>query len=170
MTDLAHNHVFVKNHEAWYRDFEREISARDIIREMCKHYEIECPADNEEFDEYMFDLLQDGYETLEGMIAMYYNTMWGFAEVREVLKECEDLEEQGLLKRLPCKVGDTVYCTSHFISGTIESTITEIMLDGQGYKIRIINGRIFSDNEFNKKWFITQEKAGKTLKGAKNES
>ena len=26
------------------------------------------------------------------------------------LKDIEDLEEQGLLLRLPCKVGDTVYC------------------------------------------------------------
>ena len=28
----------------------------------------------------------------------------------ERLTEYEDLEEQGLLLRLPCKVGDTVYC------------------------------------------------------------
>ena len=28
----------------------------------------------------------------------------------ERLAEYEDLEEQGLLLRLPCKVGDTVYC------------------------------------------------------------
>ena len=28
----------------------------------------------------------------------------------EKLKRYEDLEEQGLLLRLPCKVGDTVYC------------------------------------------------------------
>ena len=26
MWELAHNHVFVKNGEAWYRDLEREIS------------------------------------------------------------------------------------------------------------------------------------------------
>lgn len=33
--------------------------------------------------------------------------------IREViykLAEYEDLEEQGLLLKLPCKVGDTVYC------------------------------------------------------------
>ena len=30
--------------------------------------------------------------------------------IAEKLKEYEDLEEQGLLLRLPCKVGDTVYC------------------------------------------------------------
>ena len=31
------------------------------------------------------------------------------AELRERLKKYEDAEEQGLLVRLPCKVGDTVY-------------------------------------------------------------
>ena len=30
------------------------------------------------------------------------------------LKEYEDAEEQGLLLRLPCKVGDTVYCFTPF--------------------------------------------------------
>lgn len=37
-TELAHNFVFVKNREAWYRDFDREISVRDLMREICaKH-------------------------------------------------------------------------------------------------------------------------------------
>lgn len=36
----------------------------------------------------------------------------------EKLAEYEDLEEQGLLLRLPCKVGDTVYITSYFDIGT----------------------------------------------------
>ena len=31
------------------------------------------------------------------------------ADLREKLKEYEDLEEQGLLLKLPCKVGDTVF-------------------------------------------------------------
>ena len=32
-----------------------------------------------------------------------------FISVQEKLREYEDLEEQGLLLRLPCKVGDTIY-------------------------------------------------------------
>lgn len=32
MWELAHNHVFIKNGEAWYRDFEREISVLDLMR------------------------------------------------------------------------------------------------------------------------------------------
>ena len=38
-------------------------------------------------------------------------------KVWEKLREYEDLEEQGLLLKLPCKVGDTVYSiTRDFIS------------------------------------------------------
>jgi len=35
--------------------------------------------------------------------------MWAMADLREKLKRDEDAEEQGLLLRLPCKVGDTVW-------------------------------------------------------------
>ncbi len=176
MVDLAHNHVFVKDHEAWYRDFEMEMPARDHIRAICARNSIECPVDNEEFDEYMFDLLQDGYETLEGMIAMYYNTLWGFAEVREVLKEYEDLEEQGKSIKLPCEVGDTVY-------GIILNELKE-------YKVFAINIGIrkhgnscivlannhrnavvdFELIDFGKTVFLTREKAENALKGAEDEA
>lgn len=35
-TELAHNFVFVKNREAWYRDFDREIPVRDLMRDLCE--------------------------------------------------------------------------------------------------------------------------------------
>ena len=35
---------------------------------------------------------------------------WSIARCLKKLQEYEDSEEQGLLLRLPCKVGDTVYC------------------------------------------------------------
>lgn len=82
MVDLSHNQVFVKNHEAWYRDFETEISARDLARAMFARNGIECPSENEDFDEYMLELLQDGYETIDGMIAMLYNALWSMADIR----------------------------------------------------------------------------------------
>lgn len=37
-------------------------------------------------------------------------------KVAEKLKQYEDLEEQGLLLRLPCKVGDTIYVIENSIS------------------------------------------------------
>ena len=34
MWELAHNMMFVKDREAWYRDFEREIPLLDLVREI----------------------------------------------------------------------------------------------------------------------------------------
>ena len=46
------------------------------------------------------------------------------AEYLKKLKEYKDLEEQGLLLRLPCKVGDTVYQISeNFIEPCTDETI-----------------------------------------------
>ena len=73
--------------------------------------------------------------------------------IREViykLAEYEDLEEQGLLPKLPCKVGDTVYC----------------IMTGLSYK----NPSIFKmkfDYElmkhFGKRVFLTREEAEAAL-------
>ena len=89
MFELSHNQVFVRNHEAWYRDYDMEMTARDLARAMFARNGIECPADEGEFDEYMLELLQDGYETIDGMIAMLYNALWSMADVREILKKYE---------------------------------------------------------------------------------
>jgi len=90
MVDLARNQVFIKDGEAWCRDFEREISARDFIREICKLNGIKYSQDNDDFDEDMMDMLQYSTETIEGVIAIFYTALWGFAEVRENLKAYED--------------------------------------------------------------------------------
>ena len=39
-----------------------------------------------------------------------YDAFYSHMLIVQKLGEYEDLEEQGLLLRLPCKVGDTVYC------------------------------------------------------------
>lgn len=44
------------------------------------------------------------------------------AELRERLKEYEDLEEEGLLVKLPCRVGDTVHA---IINGVIVSDVVD---------------------------------------------
>ena len=44
-----------------------------------------------------------------GEVAEPYNRIQA-SEFAKKLAQYEDLEEQGLLVRLPCKVGDTVYC------------------------------------------------------------
>lgn len=55
-------------------------------------------------------------------------------EVCDKLADYEDLEEQGRLIRLPCKVGDTVYVpTRNFIS---ELRITEVVCNRNGTYLR----------------------------------
>ena len=53
-------------------------------------------------------------DVCENCIDEYYKhgckTLCHKAKLYRKLKHYEDLEEQGLLLRLPCKVGDTVWC------------------------------------------------------------
>lgn len=94
--EMAHNHVFVKNGEAWYRDFEREISVRDLMREICSKYASPADAnemDNEALDETLLDNLQFGTDELEGVFSLLYMTLWGMADVRAWL---EVYEKHGL--------------------------------------------------------------------------
>ena len=49
------------------------------------------------------------YRTIKGE-AMGNSSVADIGDILGKLAEYEDLEEQGLLLRLPCKVGDTIYC------------------------------------------------------------
>lgn len=94
--EMAHNHVFIKNGEAWYRDFEREISARDLMREICSKYASPADADEmnkDELDEMLSDNLQYGTDELEGVFAILYRSLYGMADVRAWL---EVYEKHGL--------------------------------------------------------------------------
>lgn len=111
MYELAHNSCYCKDGVARYRDFETDIDARDLARELAWTLaDIELSRDNECFDEEMLENLQyDITKEPIGLIALFYRNLWAMADLRERLKEYEDLDEQGLLLRLPCKVGDIVY-------------------------------------------------------------
>ena len=79
-------------------------------------------------------------------------------EIYEKLASYEDLEEQGLLLRLPCKVGDTVYtaCSWGIESGVVGS-------------IEIIGDMIFVNNPYRAmigqahNIFLTKEEAEQAL-------
>lgn len=93
MWELAHNQVFIKDKEAWYRDFTREISARDLVREIYrKHVTTEDAAelaDDDIFDDIMLDAGYYGTDEMEGVCSILYTALWGMAEVREWLKTYE---------------------------------------------------------------------------------
>ena len=93
------------------------------------------------------------------------------SEAINKLAEYEDLEEQGLLLRLPCKVGDTVYIKmasycdikyaeaevrdfTHFTSCGFCVVITSKYFDKQNIPF----------SEFGKTVFLTQAEAEKKLK------
>ena len=95
------------------------------------------------------------------------------AELLEELKSYKDLEEQGLLVRFPCKVGDTVYVpTRNFIS---ELRIIMIAVHMYGAYFRwALNSGIypnldgFSESELGKTVFLTREEAEKKLEELRN--
>lgn len=68
----------------------------------------------------------------------------------ERLGKYEDLEEQGRLVKLPCKVGDTVYLIKD------SETITECKAD------MVFIGVLWE--EFGKEWFPTRDEAEAKLK------
>lgn len=88
------------------------------------------------------------------------------------LADYEDLEEQGLLVRLPCKVGDTLYC--------IDNEIVELLIVNS---FRIYNfNRIEIDfenasgftlctfsGELDEGYFLTREEAEKKLEEMNHE-
>ena len=113
MIELAHNSCYADDErKARYRDYNLDVDSRWLIRNLVKCI---CGEDfkdlsDEEVDEYMDSMLSVGIESTIGFLALFYRNLWAMADLREKLKYYEDAEEQGLLLRLLCKVGDMVYC------------------------------------------------------------
>lgn len=173
MFELAHNSCYYKNGAARYRDFETDIDARELTRQLLKDYTYGDDAfvDDDDFDEEILELLMYGTSTTEGLIALFYRNMWAMADLRERLKEYEDLEEQGLLLRLPCKVGDTVYvkmasyCDIHYAEAEV-GDFTHFT--SCGFCIVVTSKHFDKQNipfsEFGKTVFLTQAEAEQKLK------
>lgn len=102
-------------------------------------------------------------------------------ETRIVLKKLcdyEDLEEQGLLVRLPCKVGAEVFCyfpgDSHYTKCQIKkieirpTIFGKICYFAEPVAQRGCSFRYF-DNEFGKTIFLTREEAVNKLEEMKND-
>lgn len=99
-------------------------------------------------------------------------------EVSNKLAEYEDLEEQGLLLRLPCKVGDELYYPNGYFNIVIPVRLNEIVmsfvgLDTYSFQYNCCSfdecGDAYEDYEFDlndigKTVFLTKEEAEKKLK------
>ena len=101
-------------------------------------------------------------------------------QVREWLEELQhykDLEEQGRLIELPCKIGDTVYyINTHNRLSLFENTVYEAKVarfvttrHGTSIVIQIRNEygctELYSEDNYNKTVFLTKEEAEAALKG-----
>ena len=96
----------------------------------------------------------------------------------EKLAEYEDLEEQGLLLRLPCKVGDILYYPEECFNIVIPVRLNEIVmsfvgLDTYSFQYNCCSfdecGDVYEDYEFdkcdiNKTVFLTKAEAEQKLK------
>lgn len=93
MVELAYNGCFAKNGEAFYRDFDNEVSARELARILFKKYADgdDAFSCDEDFDDEMIELLSYGTDTIEGLLALFYRNLWAMADLRETLKRYEDL-------------------------------------------------------------------------------
>ena len=203
MFELAHNACYTKHGKARYRDYNLDIDARELTRRLLKDYAEgdDSFIDDNDFDDWMMDYLQDGIDGINGLIALFYRNLWAMADLRERLKEYEDtgimpeqireidrlyaekckelseiqknyltgmelanmaiglkklkeyqdLEEQGKLLKLPCTVGDTVYCIMTSIKGT------NPVIFSQKFDYGMIES-------FGKAVFLTREEAEVALK------
>ena len=92
MFELAHNSCYIKDGKARYRDYDLDVDARVLTRQLLKDLAAGDDAFtcDEDFDEWMVDYLQDGMDSTEGLIALFYRNLWAMAELRERLKAYED--------------------------------------------------------------------------------
>lgn len=189
MIELAHNSCYADDkRNARYRDYELDIDSRKLVRDLVKDMCNEDLSDmsDEEFDEYMAEMLSVETDSQIGLLALFYRNLWAMADLREKLKEYEDLEEQGRLLKLPCKVGDMLYYPKEPFDIVVPVRLNEIIISFVGidtyscqYNCCSFDGcgdayedYEFDDKDIGKTVFPTKSEAEaklKELKGGENE-
>lgn len=89
----------------------------------------------------------------------------GLEKALEKLADYEDLEEHGLLVRLPCKVGDTMYDIVGKPLRIVEHKVDAFHIDKKGFHLQIINGVLEKKQEA--KVYFSREEAKKKLEEMK---
>ena len=102
---------------------------------------------------------------------------FGSANVLCRLAEYEDLEEQGLLLRLPCKVGDDIYVIpsevnyrlnksfgAKGLNAVCRQVVDHIEFNSYGYLVSTNEGMtVHRQKAFGETWFLTREEAEQKL-------
>jgi hypothetical protein len=184
--ELAYNSCYAdKNHNARYRDYELDIDSRELVKNLVKDMCNEDLSDmsDEEFDEYMAEMLSVEMDSQIGLLALFYRNLWAMANLRETLKRYEDLEEQGRLVKLPCKVGDDVYFVPSEVNYKLNilnkhsennkvyhQKVEDFVLTRHGWylecdqDVKYGTGHILTDVSFCKTWFLAKSEAEAKLK------
>ena len=99
--ESALNLFYAKDGEAWirgggpepnYDDVTLFVFIRRVIKALLQNTDHVDELENDTLSEIMFDWLQDGPESIPGVIALLYESAWAFAEIRARLAAFEDLE------------------------------------------------------------------------------
>lgn len=96
-TQRALNRFFIKDGETWVRgggeapDYQ-DVTLYAFIRRIIASLkaDIDTSVSDEDLDESLYDRHFDGVETLEGLIASFYETAWAFSELHANLADYED--------------------------------------------------------------------------------
>lgn len=178
MIELAHNSCYADDERnARYRDYNLDVDSRWLVRNLAKDI---CGEDfkdlsDEELDEYMASMLSVEIESTIGLLALFYRNLWAMADLREKLKYYEDADEQGLLLRLPFKVGDTLYRVNKgakepvIMMRVIQLYIKQIHKDRTVMRIDAINDADMGEScylpcDIGERIFLTREEAEAKLK------
>ena len=115
---------------------------------------------------------------IDKLLELSNENQFGRNEAYYKLQRYEDLEEQGRLITLPCKIGDTVYyINTHNRLSLFKNTVYEAKVArfvttryGTSIVIQIRNEygctELYSEDNYNKTVFLTKEEAEAALKGA----
>lgn len=183
MLEMAHNSCYVgEDGSARYRDFDTDIDARELARKLMVDFNIWIPdmiemTNDEKFVWVMLEELSnaDVSEKMfaDGLIPLFYRNLWAMDDLRERLKQYEDAEEQGLLLRLPCKVGDTVYILAGRFGTFYEEDICDGFYIGRDgilqVKVQNHKGNHVTYGVVGKIVFLTKEEAEAALAKVKSE-
>ena len=122
----------------------------------------ELPEDDDALSELMCEWLMYEPTTAEGIISLLYTAGWAFAELRHRLAHYEDLEEQGRLVVLPCKVGSVVYAAETSPVIPLHVIAPAVYLDAV-YPDDAEDGDFEMLDNFGKTVFLTREEAERAL-------
>lgn len=107
----------------------------------------------------------DGYESINPIdLELDEYSDINLERILDKLGKYEDEEEQGLLLKLPCKVGDTLYFP--YIDDIVHENVISEEVAEIGLYYRVRGGDLSSCSELGKIIFFTREEAEEALKKA----